>query len=77
MITGPHWFWIIALGILIAYVIRRVVGRARVDTNLLAVCLGDREQANRLIDFEMRRSPSLSRSSAAAMALARIRRDNH
>jgi hypothetical protein len=61
---------------LLAWLARAAVGRALTDTRLLAACLGDRDQANRLIEFELRRNPSLSRNAAASMALARIQRDN-
>jgi hypothetical protein len=58
--------------ILIAWIVRAAVGGARIETRLLAACLGNHEQANRLVEYEMRRNPSLSRKAAAGMALARI-----
>jgi hypothetical protein len=73
----PPYLWIGAVVILIACVIRVAVGRATIDRSLLSACLGDRDQANRLIEFELRRKPTLSRKEAASMALARIRRDSH
>jgi hypothetical protein len=63
--------------ILIACVIWLAIGRSSIDRRLLSACLGDVEQANRLVDFELRRRPTLTRKQAASMALARIRRDNH
>jgi hypothetical protein len=76
LISGPQFLWIGAVVVLIAWLARTAVGRASTGTRLLAACLGDRGQANRLIEFELRRNPSLSRNGAASMALARIRRDN-
>jgi hypothetical protein len=77
LFSGLQLLWLGAVVILIACVIRFAAGRARIDTRLLSACLGDREQANRLVEFELRRNPSLSRHGAAAIALARIQRDNH
>jgi len=74
---SAHLLWIGAVMVLIAYIVRMAVRRTRIDTRLLTACLGDRDQANRLIELEMRRDPSLSRHEAATMALARIQRDNH
>ena len=55
----------------------RSLSDSSIDPNLLAACLGDRSQAERLIRYEQKRRPKLSNSSAANAALARMRRDNH
>jgi hypothetical protein len=44
--------------------------------DLVAACLGDRDTAQRLIQYELDKRPSLSRKAAAAAARARLRRDN-
>jgi hypothetical protein len=44
--------------------------------DLVAACLGDRDTAQRLIQYELDKRPSLSRRAAAAAARARLRRDN-
>jgi hypothetical protein len=77
LVNPPFFLWVGAIVILILCVVRMGGARATVDTRLLSACLGDRDQAERLIALEMRRKPSLSRGEAAAMALARIQRDNH
>ena len=76
MISSPVFLWVIAIGILILCVIRIGGRRSTVDTRLLSACLGDRDQVERLIAFELRRKPSLSRREATSMALARIQRDS-
>ena len=69
---------LIVAGIIFLIVVGRIVAlRATVDRRLLSVCLGNRDQAQRLIEFELRRNPKISRQRAAALALSRIRRDNH
>lgn len=76
MVSPPVFLWIVAIGILIVCVIRIGGRRSTVDTRLLSACLGDRDQVERLIAFELRLKPSLSRKEATSMALARIRRDS-
>jgi hypothetical protein len=77
LVSPPVFLSVVAVVILIVYVARLAAGRSTVDTRLLSACLGDRDQAERLVEFEMRLKPSLSRREAASMALARIQRDNH
>jgi len=77
LVSTPVFLWVVVIGILIVCVVRIGGRRATVDTRLLSACMGDRDQAERLVEFEMRRRPSLSRREAASMALARIQRDNH
>jgi hypothetical protein len=45
-------------------------------SELLSVCLGDRDLADRLIVYEMGRDPSLAREDAVTVALDRYRQDN-
>lgn len=42
---------------------------------LLARCAGDQVQAERLVQAELRRAPSLSRGQAVARAIARLPRE--
>jgi hypothetical protein len=74
--SPPVFLLVVAIVILIVYVARLAAGRPTVDTRLLSACLGDRDQAERLVEFEMRLRPALSRKEAASMALARLQRDN-
>jgi hypothetical protein len=76
-VISTRLIWIVIAAILLACIVRIVVGRAAIDARLLSACLGNRDQANRLIEHEMRQAPSLSRRQAASRALARIRRDSH
>jgi hypothetical protein len=46
------------------------------ERRLLRACLGSREVAERLIQFELERNPALSRDRAAAAAVRRLARDN-
>lgn len=45
-------------------------------SRLLTVCLGDRAKAERLIAFEQKRNPKLSRYAAIAEALDSVAYDN-
>lgn len=45
------------------------------EAALIRLCHGDRAQAERLIDFERRRQPNLSRAGAALAAATRLRHD--
>jgi hypothetical protein len=45
--------------------------------DLVVACLGDRDAAERLIQYEIDKDHSLSWEAAARAALARIKRDNH
>lgn len=49
--------------------------KAADDSALLRACFGDRAQVNRLIDYEVRRSPGISRQSAINAALDRLQAD--
>lgn len=44
-------------------------------SKLLTACLGDKAKAERLIDYEIRKDPKLSRSAAVLAALDRLYRD--
>jgi hypothetical protein len=76
MVSPPVFLWVVAIGILIVCLVRIGGRRSTVDARLLSACLGDRDQVERLVEFEMRRRPSLTRREAASMALARLRRDS-
>jgi SNF2 family DNA or RNA helicase len=43
----------------------------------VVACLGNRDAAERLIQYEIDKNPSVSWEAAARAALARIKRDNH
>lgn len=45
------------------------------EAALLKLCHGDKTQMERLIEFEQRREPSLSRAGAALAAATRLRHD--
>ncbi len=49
---------------------------SRSYAELVRICRGDREQADRLVGFELSRSPGISHREAVARALASYRRDN-
>jgi hypothetical protein len=70
-----NYVWIALVVVLFGCVVRIMAGPTAIDRDLLAACLGDRSQADRLIDFEIKRRPSLSRRDAAIAALDRMRRD--
>lgn len=56
----------------------RVHGRAaRAEWRVRGICLGNAEQAERLIRGEMARTPGISRAEAADRAVLRYQRDNH
>ena len=55
----------------------RVVRRGwAAEGELLAACLHNRELAERLIEYELKRDSELTREEAVAAALERYRRDN-
>ena len=56
--------------------VRRGTRSADAESRLLRICRGDRDQAERLIDGELRRSPGIGRRAAAEGALRRYERDN-
>jgi hypothetical protein len=47
------------------------------EQQLLTACMGNREQMERLIDFELGRDTGISRAEAIARAMDRWRRDRH
>ncbi|MBH97288.1 MAG: hypothetical protein CMM56_02425 [Rhodospirillaceae bacterium] len=47
-----------------------------IEADLIRACHGDKDQAKRLIDYEISRKPELSHNSAALLALSRLRDDN-
>lgn len=49
--------------------------KAADDSALLRACLGDRGKADRLIDYEVRRSPGISRQAAIDAAMDRLQAD--
>jgi hypothetical protein len=53
---------------------RVVIAGTREEQNLVAACFGDLEVAQRLIQYELDRRPSLSRRATAAAALSIARR---
>ena len=60
------WLWL-----------RRGGGAARnAEPQLRRICFGNDAQLERLIDFEMTRTPGISRAEAASRAVDRYRRDN-
>ena len=46
------------------------------ESELLRLCRGNQEQAARLIQGELTRTPGISRAEAASRAVQRYRRDN-
>ena len=76
----------IALVVVIAVILLRGVGSLSgigfglggpsAEAQLLRVCQGNRDQAERLIRAELERNATLSRSEAADRALHRYHRDN-
>ena len=57
---------------------RRVFSSSSSDdySKLLAMCLGDKAKAERLIQYEQGRSPKLSRNAAIACSVDRVSFDN-
>ena len=49
---------------------------ADAEQRLRQICLGDRPQAERLVDAEMARTPGITRTEAVERAVARHQRDN-
>ena len=52
------------------------LGRVSAESRLVRVCRGNEEQARRLIEAELVRSPQITREEAASRALLRYERDN-
>ncbi|MDM8564414.1 hypothetical protein QUF74_02035 [Candidatus Halobeggiatoa sp. HSG11] len=46
------------------------------EKKLIQICFGDKEKAERLINYELKRHPKLSRKEAADDAVKSIGRDN-
>ena len=59
------WLWL-----------RRGGSTRNAERQLRRICFGNDAQVERLIDFEMTRSPGISRAEAASRAVDRYRRDN-
>ena len=56
--------------------IRGLTKRApREERQLLAICRGDVEQMQRLVEFERKRRPELTQRQACRMAIERYQRD--
>jgi hypothetical protein len=51
-------------------------GPSRAESQLVRLCRGNVEQAERLLNAELTRSPGISRSEAASRAIGRYERDN-
>jgi len=69
----------VALVVVIAAILLRGVGwgvDVSAEARLLRVCQGNRDQAERLIQAELKRNGTLSRDEAADRALQRYQRDN-
>lgn len=66
---------VVAAIVLIVW-LRRGQSSRRPEAVLLRICHGSQEQAERLIDGEMERTPGIPRAEAAARAVARYQRDN-
>lgn len=54
----------------------RRVGSPRSQDELLRICHGDHERAERLIELELSRAPGITTREACARAVARYRADN-
>lgn len=70
----------VALYLLLRLLLRRRGKKAKVEVfsdedELIRLCHGDQEKADRLIGLERKRSPNISRSDAARRAAQSIRRD--
>jgi hypothetical protein len=51
-------------------------GRSRAESQLVRLCRGNVDQADRLLNAELSRSPGIPRSEAASRAIQRYERDN-
>ena len=67
--------FVVVVGAVFVWV-RRGARSADAEARLLRICRGDRDQSERLIDSELRRTPGIARREAAARALRRYERDN-
>lgn len=53
----------------------KTVARPVDDRRLVTACLGNREKAERLVQFEVKRAPAISRADAVLRAIDRLERD--
>ncbi len=51
-------------------------GDGEAEQKLRRICMNDAAQAERLIDYELRKAPNISRHRAAQRAIERRRRDS-
>jgi hypothetical protein len=65
LIVLGAWLWL-----------RRGGARHNAERQLRRICFGNDAQVARLIDFEMTRTPGISRAEAASRAVGRYQRDN-
>ena len=73
--TGIAILVLVVLGVWLW--LRRGGGASRnPERQLRRICFGNDAQVERLIDFEMTRTPGISRGEAASRAVDRYRRDN-
>jgi hypothetical protein len=73
--TGIAILVLVVLGVWLW--LRRGGGATRhAERQLRRICFGNDAQVERLIDFEMTRTPGISRAEAASRAVDRYRRDN-
>lgn len=74
-VTGIAILVLVVLGVWLW--LRRGGGAMRnSERQLRRICFGNDAQVERLIDFEMTRTPGISRAEAASRAVDRYRRDN-
>ncbi|HKE95994.1 MAG TPA: hypothetical protein VKB34_16925 [Povalibacter sp.] len=75
----PAALVLLAIGVLLYLALRGKAVPVPDDTaaeeELLRLCLGDREQVERLMALESRDAPQMPRSEAARRALTALRRD--
>jgi hypothetical protein len=64
-VAGAIWLWLTYRG-----------RRDAAEKELRRICMGNEEQAERLIQSEMTRAPGMLRPEAARRAVERYRRDN-
>ena len=51
-------------------------GQSRAESQLVRLCRGNVDQAERLLNAELTRNPGISRGEAASRAIGRYERDN-
>ena len=69
---------IICIAIIIVFVSSKdkFISSKRYEKELLNKCMGDKAAVERLINYESKRNPNLTREAAAEIASDRITRDN-